>query len=84
MTMQSTVKKMNPTFRTGFLMEKLNKYRDMYDINIQLWDEVNIFVNRKDAQTHDTSELTSIGGYDNLDEALYDLVKKLDRMNNSK
>lgn len=62
-------------------IQRLNKYRDMYDINIQMWDEVNIYVNRKDAQTYDTSEITSIGGYEDFDQAVMEIVKILDRMN---
>jgi len=65
-------------------IERLNKYRDIYDINIQMWDEVNIYVNRKDTNTSYDSELTSIGGYDDFNEAVTEIVKRLDRMNKSK
>ena len=49
------------------LIKKLDRYRAKYDISIQFWDEINIYVMAKDF--HQT-ELISVGGEDNLTEAL--------------
>ena len=52
----------------------VDSYREKYDINIQLWDEINIYVHAKDTAG---TELTSIGGYDNLEEAFGELLNIL-------
>ena len=58
------------------LIKKLDRYRNKYNISIQFWDEINIFVEAKDFYM---TEILSIGGYEDLDSALNELFEYLDR-----
>jgi len=60
------------------LIEQLDLYRDVYDINIQMWDDVNIYVSRKD--TNIEANVCSVGGYTHLEDALEAILNSLEEI----